>query len=85
MSADELIQRRRSPFGEVDWRAPSQAAHPARDAGLASYDAVCRQGQGRLARAVAEDGWIEDPVGVSRSIRPVSATTAPTDALASGT
>jgi steroid delta-isomerase len=49
----------------VDWRAPSTAAHPARDAGLASYDAVCRKDKAAWLALFAEDGWIEDPVGVS--------------------
>ena len=49
----------------VDWRAPSTAAHPARVAGLASYDAVCRKDKQAWLSLFAEDGWIEDPVGTS--------------------
>src|SRR5438067_1213141 len=49
----------------VDWRAPSRAAHPARDAGFRSYDAVCRKDKHAWLDAFVEDGWIEDPVGPS--------------------
>jgi ketosteroid isomerase-like protein len=49
----------------VDWRAPSRAAHPARAAGLASYAAVCSKDKDAWLALFAEDGWIEDPVGVS--------------------
>ena len=49
----------------VDWRAPSRAAHPARAAGLASYAAVCAKDKDAWLALFAEDGWIEDPVGVS--------------------
>jgi steroid delta-isomerase len=49
----------------VDWRAPSQESHPARDAGLRSYDAVCRKAKDEWLDLFAEDGWIEDPVGPS--------------------
>jgi hypothetical protein len=34
----------------IQWKAPSKASHPARDASIALF---------------AEDGWIEDPVGPS--------------------
>jgi ketosteroid isomerase-like protein len=49
----------------VDWRAPSKASHPARDAGLRSYDAVCRKAKDEWLDLFADDGWIEDPVGTS--------------------
>lgn len=49
----------------VDWKAPSQAAHPARDAALRSYDAVCRKAKDEWLDLFTEDGWIEDPVGPS--------------------
>lgn len=49
----------------VIWNAPSKAAHPARDASLRSYDAVCRKDKDAWLALFAEDGWIEDPVGVS--------------------
>jgi ketosteroid isomerase-like protein len=49
----------------VDWRAPSDAAHPARAAGLASYSAVCNKDKDTWLALFADEGWIEDPVGVS--------------------
>jgi steroid Delta-isomerase len=49
----------------VEWRAPSRASHPARDAALRSYDAVCRKAKDEWLALFAEDGWIEDPVGPS--------------------
>lgn len=49
----------------VDWKAPTKAAHPARDAALRSYDAVCRKAKDEWLTLFAADGWIEDPVGVS--------------------
>lgn len=49
----------------VVWNAPSKAAHPARDAALRSYDAVCRKAKDEWLTLFAEDGWIEDPVGPS--------------------
>lgn len=49
----------------VDWKAPSRAAHPARDAALRSYDAVCRKAKDEWLALFTEDGWIEDPVGTS--------------------
>jgi steroid delta-isomerase len=49
----------------VDWKAPSKAAHPARDAALRSYDAVCRKAKDEWLALFADDGWIEDPVGPS--------------------
>jgi steroid delta-isomerase len=49
----------------VDWRAPSRAAHPARAAALGSYEAVCRKDKEAWLALFADDGWIEDPVGVS--------------------
>jgi ketosteroid isomerase-like protein len=49
----------------VDWKAPSKASHPARDAALRSYDAVCRKAKDEWLELFAEDGWIEDPVGPS--------------------
>ncbi|TAM84508.1 MAG: nuclear transport factor 2 family protein [Jatrophihabitans sp.] len=55
-----------SPAGShVDWRAPSRAPHPARDAALRSYDAVCRKAKDAWLDLFAEDGWVEDPVGPS--------------------
>ena len=49
----------------VEWKAPSRAAHPARDAALRSYDAVCRKAKDEWLDLFADDGWIEDPVGPS--------------------
>ena len=49
----------------VEWNAPSKAAHPARDASLASYDAVSRKDKEAWLDLFIEDGWIEDPVGPS--------------------
>jgi ketosteroid isomerase-like protein len=49
----------------VEWKAPSQAAHPARDAALRSYDAVCRKAKDEWLDLFTADGWIEDPVGPS--------------------
>jgi steroid delta-isomerase len=49
----------------VEWKAPSKASHPARDAALRSYDAVCRKAKDEWLALFAEDGWIEDPVGPS--------------------
>ena len=49
----------------VDWRAPTTAAHPARDAALRSYDAVCRKDKHAWLALFADDGWIEDPIGPS--------------------
>lgn len=49
----------------VVWNAPSKASHPARDAALRSYDAVCRKAKDEWLALFAEDGWIEDPVGPS--------------------
>jgi ketosteroid isomerase-like protein len=49
----------------VEWNAPSRAAHPARDAALRSYDAVCRKAKDEWLALFAEDGWIEDPIGAS--------------------
>ena len=49
----------------VDWKAPSKAAHPARDAALRSYDAVCRKAKDEWLDLFTADGWIEDPVGPS--------------------
>jgi ketosteroid isomerase-like protein len=48
-----------------DWRAPSRADHPARDAALRSYDAVIRRDKEAWLANFAENGWIEDPVGPS--------------------
>jgi hypothetical protein len=50
---------------EVRWRAPSKAAHPARDAAFRSYDAVLRKDKAAWLANFAADGWIEDPVGPS--------------------
>jgi ketosteroid isomerase-like protein len=50
---------------QVLWTAPSGAAHPARDAARRSYDAVCRKAKDEWLALFADDGWIEDPVGVS--------------------
>jgi steroid delta-isomerase len=49
----------------VEWKAPSKAAHPARDAALRSYDAVCRKAKDEWLALFTDDGWIEDPVGTS--------------------
>jgi ketosteroid isomerase-like protein len=49
----------------VDWRAPSRASHPARDAALRSYDAVIRKDKDAWLANFADDGWIEDPIGPS--------------------
>jgi steroid Delta-isomerase len=49
----------------VVWKAPSKAAHPARDVALASYDAVSRKDKDAWLALFAADGWIEDPVGPS--------------------
>lgn len=53
------------PHGGVDWRAPSREPHPARDAGFASYDAVCRHDKQAWLALWTTDGWVEDPVGKS--------------------
>ena len=49
----------------VDWRAPSRASHPARDAAFRSYDAVIRKDKQAWLANFADDGWIEDPIGPS--------------------
>jgi steroid Delta-isomerase len=49
----------------VEWKAPSKEPHPARDAALRSYDAVCRKAKDEWLALFADDGWIEDPVGPS--------------------
>jgi ketosteroid isomerase-like protein len=49
----------------IEWNAPSKQSHPARDASLASYDAVSRKDKQTWLALFAEDGWIEDPVGPS--------------------
>lgn len=49
----------------VDWKAPSRAPHPARDAALASYDAVCRRDRDAWLDLFTDDGSVEDPVGPS--------------------
>lgn len=49
----------------IEWRAASRAPHPARDASLASYQAVSRKDKQAWLDLFAEDGWIEDPVGTS--------------------
>ncbi len=49
----------------IEWKAPSKASHPARDASLASYDAVSRKDKDAWLALFADDGWIEDPVGPS--------------------
>ena len=49
----------------IEWNAPSKQSHPARDASLASYDAVSRKDKQSWLALFAEDGWIEDPVGPS--------------------
>ena len=43
----------------------ADAAHPARDAALRSYDAVLRKDKEGWLANFADDGWIEDPVGPS--------------------
>lgn len=50
---------------ELRWLAPSRADHPARNAALASYDAVIRGDKEAWLANFADDGWIEDPVGRS--------------------
>ena len=49
----------------IDWRAPSRAAHPARDAAFRSYEAVIAKDKQAWVDNFTEDGWIEDPVGPS--------------------
>ena len=49
----------------VDWQAAARVPHPARDAALRSYDAVCRKAKDEWLDLFADDGWIEDPVGPS--------------------
>jgi ketosteroid isomerase-like protein len=49
----------------IDWRAPSRAPHPARDAAFRSYEAVIAKDRQAWIDNFAEDGWIEDPVGPS--------------------
>lgn len=49
----------------VEWRAPSKEPHPARDAALRSYEAVCRRAKDEWLALFADEGWIEDPVGPS--------------------
>lgn len=49
----------------LDWRAPSRADHPARNASLVSYDAVIGKDKQAWLANFAGDGWIEDPVGRS--------------------
>lgn len=49
----------------VEWKAPTRAPHPAREAALRSYDAVCRKAKDEWLDLFADDGWIEDPVGPS--------------------
>ncbi len=49
----------------VEWNAPSKESHPARDAALRSYDAVCRKAKDEWLDLFTDDGWIEDPVGPS--------------------
>jgi steroid delta-isomerase len=50
---------------ELHWNAPSKADHPARNASLASYDAVLRKDKDAWLANFADEGWIEDPVGPS--------------------
>ena len=49
----------------ISWNAPSKAPHPARDAALASYEAVSRKDKDAWLALFAPDGWVEDPVGPS--------------------
>src|SRR5689334_24745590 len=64
---------RRRDYGEgagmtdsvIEWKAPSTAPHPARDASIASYEAVSRKDKDAWLALFADDGWIEDPVGPS--------------------
>jgi ketosteroid isomerase-like protein len=49
----------------IDWRAPSRAPHPARDAAFRSYEAVIAKDKQAWLDNFAEDGWVEDPVGPS--------------------
>ncbi|MDT4901018.1 MAG: steroid Delta-isomerase [Pseudonocardiales bacterium] len=53
------------PPSELHWDAPSRADHPARNAALASYDAVLRKDKEGWLANFADDGVIEDPVGPS--------------------
>ncbi len=48
----------------ITWSGP-QATHPARAASRASMDAVCRGAREEWVALFAEDGVVEDPVGVS--------------------
>ena len=65
MSVGEELFAAALPFGGVDWRAPSRASHPARNAGFASYDAVCRHDKDAWMALWSPAGWVEDPVGPS--------------------
>jgi steroid delta-isomerase len=49
----------------IEWNAPSKQSHPARDASLASYDAVSRKDKDAWLALFADDATIEDPVGPS--------------------
>lgn len=49
----------------IEWKAPSRAPHPARDASIASYEAVSRKDKDAWLALFADGGWIEDPVGRS--------------------
>jgi steroid Delta-isomerase len=48
----------------VTWSGP-EATHPARTASRRSMDAVCRGAKEEWVALFAEDGVVEDPVGVS--------------------
>lgn len=65
MTATDARDASQGPESFVDWKAPTKAAHPARDAALRSYDAVCRKAKGEWLELFAAQGWIEDPVGPS--------------------
>ena len=65
MTAGDARGAIRQADSMVDWKAPSKAAHPARDAALRSYDAVCRKAKDEWLDLFTTDGWIEDPVGRS--------------------
>ncbi|MGN6609162.1 MAG: nuclear transport factor 2 family protein [Jatrophihabitans sp.] len=54
-----------STASRIDWKAPSRAPHPARDAALRSYEAVIAKDKQAWLDNFADDGWIEDPVGPS--------------------
>ena len=50
---------------ELQWLAPTRAAHPARDAAFRSYEAVLAKDKAAWLANFAPDGVIEDPFGPS--------------------